>query len=95
MEKSSTIFYYGQTEAYEKLLLFCALKGFKVKDNIKKFYFIGAKRNYLLFWRNKQVELEIHPIGKEQVEVFAKIYQRGSRQPAQEDKFIISMQKFF
>ena len=95
MEANTTLFYYGQPEVYEKLLQYCAASGFKVKDNVKKFYFIVAKKRYILFWKNKRIELQIELVGKTQVQVTAAIFQYGKRQPTQENEFIKEIQKFF
>lgn len=95
MEFNTCILYTGTTEAYAKLLLFCAANGFKVKENAEKFYSIEATKSFLLFWRNMRIKLEILAVEKTQVSVTAQVYKFHIRQPKLEHQYITKVKNYF
>ena len=94
MDKNSRLFYFGITEVYEKLLLFCVDNGFKVKESNEKFFLIKAEKRSLLFWKNIRLDLEIFTVEKTQVMVTSKIYKFRMRQSKLEKKCIIAIEKY-
>ena len=94
MEKNSCLFYNDIIEVYEKLILFCTSNGFKINEKGEKFYFIKAKKNSLLIWKNIRLEIEIMTFEKTQVKVTSKIYTHWKRRYKLEQKYILAIEKY-
>lgn len=94
MLRNTCLFYHDATEVYDKLLLFCTSKGFKVVESNEKFYFLTAKKKSIFFWRTLRLELEIVMVEKVQVQVTARVFKLSKRQPEKENEFIIDFENF-
>lgn len=94
MNVNTCLLYNNVNEVYKNLVLFCRGKGFKIKENNEKFYFLRAKKGSFFFWRTLRMELEILAVEKEQVQVKATLYRRGKRQPQLENKYILDIENF-
>lgn len=95
MYKNTCLLYNGVNEVYQKLLVFCSDKGFKVKESNEKFYFLRAKKSSFFFWRTLRLELEILTVEKEKVQVTVLLYKNGKRQAGLENEYIIAIENFF
>jgi hypothetical protein len=95
MYRNTCLLYNGVNEVYDKLVKFCSEKGFKVKESNEEFYFLRAKKNSILFWRNLRLELEILTVEKEKVQVKSMLYKFGRRQPELENEYIIAIENLF
>ncbi len=94
MYRNNCLLYNNVNDVYQKLIIFCAAKGFKVKESNEKFYFLRARKNSFFFWRTLRLKLEILAIEKEQVQVTAVLYKNGKRQPELENEFINAIENF-
>lgn len=95
MYRNTCLLYNGVNEVYQKLLIFCAEKGFKVKVFDEKFYFLRAKKSSIFFWRNLRLEMEILTVEKDKVQVRSMLYKFGIRQPKLENEYIIAIENLF
>ena len=93
MNRNSCLIYNEVNEVYQKLLEFCAVKGFKVKEADDKFYLIRAKKSSIFFWRTLLLELEILLVEKKKVQVTVILYKNRKRQPGLEENYIIEIEK--
>ncbi len=93
MDRNSCLVYSNVNEVYQKLIQFCSVKRFKVKETHEEFYFIKARKPSLLFWRTQRLEMEILAVEKEQVQVTIKLY-RGKRRPELENEYIDAIESF-
>ena len=94
MDTNSFVLYSNVTEVYDKLIHFCMVNGFKMKENNEKFFFITGKKTSLLFWQNLRLELKMLVAGKKEVEVHVMIYKYGKRKPALENEYRITIENF-
>ncbi|MEO5569760.1 MAG: hypothetical protein ABIT08_07535 [Bacteroidia bacterium] len=95
MNRNTCLLYNGVNEIYDKLLLFCIEKGFKVEESNEKFYFLNAKKKSFLFWRTVRLELEILTVEKEKVQVKIELFKYGKRQPKLENEYIVAIENLF
>ncbi|MES2848994.1 MAG: hypothetical protein V4685_08060 [Bacteroidota bacterium] len=95
MDTNSFILYGAVTEIYDKLIRFCRVNGFKVKETKEKYFSITAKKTSLLFWRSLQMELKVMAVEKKNVEVNIMMYKFGKRKMDIETEYRIALEKFF
>ena len=95
MQNNTCILYDGTTEVYQKLVAFCADKGFKVNESKESFYFLRAKKPSIFFWKALRMELEILLVEKEKVQVSLMLYKMGIRQPKSETEYMRAIEKLF
>lgn len=95
MDKNTCLLYDEVNDVYKKLLEFCKVRGFKVKEADDKFYLIRAKKSSIFFWRTLRLELEILLVEKKKVQVKAVLYKNGKRQAETEEEYIHAIEKIF
>jgi len=95
MNKNTCLLYDEENNVFQKLLEFCSHKGFKVKENNEKFYFIRARKGSIFFWKTLRLELEILLVEKKKVQVTAVLFKNGKRQAESEAEYIQAIEKIF